>query len=54
VEVSARVAEHIDPGRTVKDYELGTEYLAPSLLHSIGYFGTQLDPYLVGSLLPES
>jgi nitrous oxidase accessory protein NosD len=54
VEVSARVAEHIDPGRTVKDYELGTEYLAPSLLHSIGYFGTQLDPYLVGSLMPES
>ncbi|MBO0704355.1 MAG: right-handed parallel beta-helix repeat-containing protein [Candidatus Dormibacteraeota bacterium] len=54
VEVSARVAEHIDPGRTVEDYKLGTEYLAPSLLHSIGYFGTQLDPYLVGHLLPES
>lgn len=53
VDLFMRATEQIDPQRSVQDYPLGKMYLAPSALYEEGYFGYQLDRWLIQRLLPK-
>jgi nitrous oxidase accessory protein NosD len=52
IDLLLQVDEHIDPQRSVRDFPLGEHFLAPSWLHTEGYFGLGLDDFLSSRLLP--
>jgi hypothetical protein len=52
VRLTMRVIERIDRHRQVRQYPLGSHFLAPSVLYGNQYFGDGLDDFMVGQLPP--
>jgi hypothetical protein len=51
IHLTLHARERIDPNRSVKDYPIGYDFLAPSLLYEENYFGAKLDPFLISRLI---